>query len=323
MSSPTPLDFEPLIHPLFDPTTSTFTYLIACSSTLHALVIDPVLDFDPATSRISTTTADSLLSLIRSHNYTIVKILETHVHADHLTASRYLQTQLEVTSDDDDDDDGGGDEEKEENDGKNGGIKKKPEICIGKRIVQVQERVAESYGIPREEWEGVFDRVFEDEEEFPVGDLRVKVKHLPGHTPDHVGYMVGSNIFCGDSLFDPEIGSARCDFPGGDAHTLYNSVQTLFSLPAHYKIYTGHDYPSADSRSPQPYTTVADQKRLNKHLKEGTTKDQFVNWRQERDSGLAEPKLLHQALQVNVRAGRMPRNGTLKVPLKMPGGWKL
>lgn len=103
----------------------------------------------------------------------------------------------------------------------------------------------------------------------------------------------------------------------------YNSVQTLFSLPAHYKIYIGHDYPSPDSRSPQPYTTVADQKRLNKHLKDGTTKEQFVNWRQEHDSGLAEPKLLHQALQVNVRAGRMPRDGMLKVPLKMPGGWKL
>ncbi|EAA32947.2 Metallo-hydrolase/oxidoreductase [Neurospora crassa] len=311
MSSPTPQDHEPLIHPLFDPTTSTFTYLVACPSTLHAVVIDSVLDFDPATARISTTTADSLLlSLIRSHNYKIVKILETHVHADHLTASRYLQTQL--ASDDDD----------EEEDEKNGGTKK-PEICIGKRIVQVQKRVAESYGLPREEWEGVFDRVFEDDEEFRVGDLKVKVKHLPGHTPDHVGYMVGSNIFCGDSLFDPEIGSARCDFPGGDAHALYNSVQTLFSLPAHYRIYTGHDYPSADSRSPQPYTTVADQKRLNKHLKEGTTKDQFVTWRQERDSGLAEPKLLHQALQVNVRAGRMPKNGMLKVPLKMPGGWKL
>ncbi|EGO59792.1 hypothetical protein NEUTE1DRAFT_145723 [Neurospora tetrasperma FGSC 2508] len=308
MSSPTPQDLEPLIHPLFDSTTSTFTYLVACPSTLHAVVIDSVLDFDPATSRISTTTADSLLSLIRSHNYKTVKILETHVHADHLTASRYLQTQLASN-------------DAEEEEKKNGGIK--PEICIGKRIVQVQERFAERYGIPREEWDGVFDRVFEDDEEFRVGDLKVKVKHLPGHTPDHVGYMVGSNIFCGDSLFDPEIGSARCDFPGGNAHALYNSVQTLFSLPAQYRIYTGHDYPSADSRSPQPYTTVADQKLLNKHLKEGTTKDQFVNWRQERDSGLAEPKLLHQALQVNVRAGRMPRDGMLKVPLRMPGGWKL
>lgn len=293
---------EPIIHPTFDPATSTFTYLVACPSTLHAVIIDSVLDFDPCTSRISTTTADALLALIHENKYKIVKILETHVHADHLTASRYLQTQLAA-------------------DEKNGGIK--PEICIGKRIVEVQKVFAEKYGIPREEWEGAFDKVFEDEEEFEVGQLKGSVKHLPGHTPDHVGYLVGSNIFCGDSLFDPEVGSARCDFPGGDAHALYNSVQTLFSLPAHYKIYTGHDYPSADSRSPQPYTTVADQKRLNKHLKDGTTKEQFVNWRQERDSGLAEPKLLHQALQVNVRAGRMPRDGMLKVPLKMPGGWKL
>ncbi|KAK3948350.1 beta-lactamase-like protein [Pseudoneurospora amorphoporcata] len=316
MSSPTQEPLEPIIHPIFDPQTSTFTYLVACPTTLHAIIIDSVLDFDPSTSRISTSTADSLLALIRSHNYTIVKILETPVHADHLTASRYLQTQLTARTS------SGDGEEANGVNGGNGGIK--PEICIGKRIVEVQQRVADKYDIPRSEWEGAFDRVFEDEDEFAVGTLKGKVKHLPGHTPDHVGYLVGSNIFCGDSLFDPHVGSARCDFPGGDAHALYNSVQTLFSLPAHYKIYTGHDYPSAaDCRSPQPYTTVADQKRLNKHLKDGTTKEQFVDWRQERDSGLAEPKLLHQALQVNVRAGRMPRDGMLKVPLKMPGGWKL
>ncbi|KAK3398792.1 beta-lactamase-like protein [Sordaria brevicollis] len=302
MSSSSPV--EPIIHPLFDPSTSTFTYLVACPSTLHAVIIDSVLDFDPATSRISTTTADSLLSLIRSKGYTIVKILETHVHADHLTASQYLQTRLAA-------------------DEANGG-KVKPEICIGKRIVEVQERFAEKYSIPKEEWEGAFDKVFEDDEEFSVGELKATVKHLPGHTPDHVGYLIGSNIFCGDSLFDPDVGSARCDFPGGDAHALYNSVQTLFSLPAHYRIYTGHDYPSGDSRSPQPFTTVADQKKLNKHLKDGTTKEQFVNWRQERDSGLGEPKLLHQALQVNVRAGRLPRDGMLRVPVKGDvAGWKL
>ncbi|KAJ4401237.1 hypothetical protein N0V85_005574 [Neurospora sp. IMI 360204] len=176
MSLPTPL--EPIIHPLFDPPTSTFTYLVACPSTLSAIIIiDSVLDFDPATSRISTTTtADSLLTL------------------------------------------------------------------------------------------------------HPLPKLPTK----------------------------------------SDGDTTQS--KPLFSLPAHYKIYTGHDYPSADSRSPQPYTTVTDQKRLNKHLKDGTTKEQFVNWRQERDSGLAEPKLLHQALQVSVRAGRMPRDGMLKVPFKMPGG---
>jgi len=316
---PSQQDLEPLIHPLFDPSTSTFTYLVACPSTLQAVIIDSVLDFDPATSRVSTTTADSLLSLIRSQNYKIVKILETHVHADHLTASRYLQSKLAE-----------GDEANESNevnggngDG-NGGGRVRPEICIGKRIVEVQERFAEKYSIPKAEWEGVFDRVFEDDEEFDVGELKAVVKHLPGHTPDHVGYLIGANIFCGDSLFDPDVGSARCDFPGGNAHELYNSVQTLFSLPAHYKIYTGHDYPSGDSRSPQPFTTVADQKRLNKHLKDGTTKEQFVSWRQERDSGLAEPKLLHQALQVNVRAGRLPRDGMLRVPVKGDVvGWKL
>ncbi|KAK1778516.1 beta-lactamase-like protein [Copromyces sp. CBS 386.78] len=222
MSSPTqehePL--EPTIHPIFDPQTSTFTYLVACPTTLHAIIIDSVLDFDPSTSHISTSTADSLLALIRSQNYTIVKILETHVHADHLTASRYIQTQLTTARTSSSDVDGEV-EENGGNGGNGGGIKIKPEICIGKRIVQVQQRVADKYGgIPREEWEGAFDRVLEDEEEFSVGTLKGKVKHLPGHTPDHVGYLVGSNIFCGDSLFDPHVGSARCDFPGGDAHAL-------------------------------------------------------------------------------------------------------
>lgn len=173
---------EPLIHHHFDPSTSTFTYLVACPSTLHAIIIDSVLDFDPATSRITTTTADSLLSLIRAQKYTIVKILETHVHADHLTASRYLQSKLAADADD------------AKNCGGNGGIRK-PEICIGKRIVDVQRVFAEKYGIPQKEWEGAFDKVFEDEEEFKVGELVGRVKHLPGHTPDHVGYLVGCKFF--------------------------------------------------------------------------------------------------------------------------------
>ncbi|KAK0712204.1 beta-lactamase-like protein [Apiosordaria backusii] len=281
---------SPLIHPVFEPVTGTYQYIIADPSTLSAVIIDPVLDFEPARNTISTTTADSLLGIVAQNNYKVTYLLETHAHADHLTASRYLQLKLQQSTN--------------------------PKTGIGKRIVQVQQTFAEKYGIEQSELDNVFDFLWEDNQTFHIGELEAKVVHLPGHTPDHVGYLIGGNIFCGDSLFIPDVGSARCDFPGGDAAQLYRSVQTLFSLPPYYRIYTGHDYPSGDRKEPIPYTTVAEQQERNKHLKVGTTKEDFVNWRQERDSGLGEPRLLHQSLQVNIRGGRLPRSGMLVLPLK-------
>ncbi|KAK3319265.1 beta-lactamase-like protein [Apodospora peruviana] len=278
---------QPIIHPIFEPATSTWQYIVADPSTKSAVVIDSVLDFDPAKNAIFTSTADALLALINEKGYTVVKILETHVHADHLTASRYLQARLSSSS--------------------SGG--NPPELCIGKRITQVQERFARRYGIEKTEYEGVFDRLLDDDDVFRVGEMEVKALHLPGHTPDHIGYLIGYNVFCGDSLFNGDVGSARCDFPGGNAHDLYNSAQKLLSLPATHRIWTGHDYPpggESGRTDPVPYTTVADQKRSNKHLKTGTTEQDFVGWRSTRDAGLAEPKLLHQALQFNIRAGRLP-----------------
>ncbi|KAK4172920.1 putative Zn-dependent hydrolase [Triangularia setosa] len=281
---------SPIVHPVFETVTGTWQYIIADPSTLAAVIIDPVLDFEPARNAISTTTADSLLDIVAQNSYKVAYLLETHAHADHLSASRYLQLKLEQPTN--------------------------PETGIGKRIVQVQQTFAQKYGVEQSEFEDVFDLLWEDNQTFAIGNLEAKVVHLPGHTPDHVGYLIGENIFCGDSLFLPDVGSARCDFPGGDAVQLYHSVQTLFSLPPHHKIYTGHDYPSGDRNDPVPYTTVAEQQERNKHLKIGTSQEEFVNWRQKRDAGLGEPRLLHQSLQVNIRGGRLPRNGMLALPLK-------
>jgi glyoxylase-like metal-dependent hydrolase (beta-lactamase superfamily II) len=295
-SSATPQDeaVAPAIHSIYESKTGTWQYVVADPSSRKAVIIDSVLDFDPATSTISTSSADSLLDLVRKENYTVEKILETHAHADHLTASRYLQQQLGS----------------------------RPKISIGKRITSVQESWAEKYGVDKSELDGVFDHLFADDETFDIGEIEAKVLYLPGHTPDHVGYVIGSNVFTGDSIFNPDVGSARCDFPGGSATDLFTSTRKLLSLPEEYRLYTGHDYPSG-GREAIPFTTVAQQKQSNKHVKTGTLEEDFVKWRSERDAGLGEPKLLNQALQVNIRAGRLPaenKNGLrfFKVPIKVP-----
>ncbi|RHZ55415.1 MBL fold metallo-hydrolase [Aspergillus thermomutatus] len=301
---------EPVVHPIFEKQTSTWQYIVACPKTREAMIIDPVLDFDPTKLTISTQSADELLDIAMSEGYKIVRLLETHAHADHLTAAYYLQQKLLSTTE------------------------RRVPISTGHRIRQVQETFAKKYGVPVQDLENVFDHLFKDDEEFQLGDLTVKALHLPGHTPDHSGYQVGSNVFTGDSIFNPDVGSARCDFPDGDAHKLYESMSKLLSLPPHFKLYTGHDYPpsapsesqagSQTSRDPLPYVTVEEQRRHNKHVKEGTKLEDFVQWRREKDSSLNEPRLLHQALQVNIRAGRLPASPDgsqrtfLLMPIKIP-----
>ncbi|KAK3990409.1 putative beta-lactamase hydrolase-like protein [Cladorrhinum sp. PSN332] len=298
--STAPSTAEPAIHPVYEHKTGTFQYLVADPSTKTAAIIDPVLDYDKCSQTITTTTADALLSLIREKGYTISHILETHAHADHLTSSFYLQRRLAEQQDE------------------------KPPVCIGKRIDQVQSLFGGRYGIDAQEYAGVFDKLFEDDEEFKIGNLTAQAIHLPGHTPDHLGYKIGDNVFCGDSLFHVDIGTARCDFPGGSAHSLYKSVKKLLSLPDHVKVWTGHDYPPEGERDPVPYVTVGGHREMNRHVKDGITEDQFVTMRNERDSHLAAPKLLHESLQVNVRAGRLPKKNEagmrlLKVPVKVKG----
>ncbi|KAK3493036.1 beta-lactamase-like protein [Neurospora hispaniola] len=276
---------EPTITPLFEPTTSTFQYLVADPLTLTAAIIDPVLDYSPLDNSISTTSADALLSLIASNGYKIAWILETHAHADHLSASSYLQTRLtEVQGED-----------------------HKPPIGIGKRIGTVQTLFSKRYGVPPEEIQQVFGHLFDDDQVFRIGNLEAKAIHLPGHTPDHLGYQIGNNVFCGDSLFNADIGTARCDFPGGSAQDLYHSGRKLLqSLPDETKIWTGHDYPPEDRKEPVPCLTVKEHRERNKHLRDGITEEEFVKAREERDRNLAAPRLLHQSLQVNIRAGKLP-----------------
>ncbi|KAJ9646829.1 hypothetical protein H2204_000521 [Knufia peltigerae] len=298
---------EPRVHTLFEPSTGTWQYVVADEATKEAVIMDPVLDYDKNTGRVSTHSADKILDLITQHDYTVSRILETHAHADHLTSSRYLQSSLLQRRP----------------------SRAPPQICIGERIRQVQETMSKKYNIPASELESAFDHLFTDDETFNIGNLEVQVIHLPGHTPDHIGYVIGSNVFTGDSIFNPDVGSARCDFPGGSATELYRSTQKLLSLPGHYKLYTGHDYPPETRSLPcgeqqqqqqqqhvaahvkaVPFTTVETQRNENKHVKIGTTMEEFVEWRSQRDSGLGDPKLLGPSLQVNVRGGRLPASDT-------------
>ncbi|RAH40305.1 MBL fold metallo-hydrolase [Aspergillus brunneoviolaceus CBS 621.78] len=302
----------PTIHALFEPQTSTWQYLVVDPTTSTAAIIDPVLDYDPTTQTISTTTADALLAFIAQKGYTISHILETHIHADHLTAAAYLQSRLlksQATS---------------------SAAQTKIPICAGHRIQHVQTLFAQRYSIPEEEYRRTaFDKLFQDDEHFTIGTLDAVALHLPGHTPDHLGYMVGDNIFAGDSLFNPDIGTARCDFPGGSAESLWASGRRVLGMAPETKVWAGHDYPPAGRAGVVvPFATVEEHRRMNQHLKDGVGREEFLRVRRERDAGLGEPRLLHAALQVNVRGGRLPApvQGSsglrlLRVPVRGVGEW--
>ncbi|KAL1582276.1 hypothetical protein WHR41_09234 [Cladosporium halotolerans] len=286
------------VDSMHDSATGTWQYIVADPHTLDAVIIDPVLDYDISTHTISTHTADGLKSLIEDKGYKIIRILETHAHADHLTAASYLQTVLER--------DHGS----------------KPPICIGKRIREVQRVFGQRYGVYDSELNAAFDQLMDDDEEFCIGQLKAKTIHLPGHTPDHVGYLVEDNIFCGDSVFNADLGTARCDFPGGSAKDLYHSTRKLLSLPDNYKIWTGHDYPSNGRMCPVPYMSVADQKQRNRYLSDIVSEQDFLHMRTQRDAQLKEPKMLHPSLQINIRGGRLPApmpsgERTLTFPIRL------
>ncbi|KAG4438777.1 hypothetical protein IFR05_005754 [Cadophora sp. M221] len=294
------LPTQPIIHSIFEKKTGTWQYLVVDPSTLSAAIIDPVLDYDPVTQAITTQTADSLLTLVIEAGYNVVRILETHAHADHLTAAFYLQGKINRMSG------------------------HKPPTCIGKRIKQVQKMFGEKYGVLTAEYDGVFDEFLDDDETFSIGDLKVTALHLPGHTPDHLGYKIGDNVFCGDSIFHADIGSARCDFPGGSANDLFHSGRRLLAFPDHVKIWTGHDYPPEDRITPIAFMSVQDHRKQNKHLADAVTEENFVHLRKERDAKLGEPRLLHQALQINIRGGRPPKptalgHSFLHLPMKLKG----
>ncbi|KAM3531621.1 hypothetical protein NHJ13051_000686 [Beauveria bassiana] len=293
---------EPIIHHVFEKVTGTWQYIVADSATASAAIIDPVLDFDPYLREIKTESAGELLSIVRENGYKVDRILETHIHADHITAAAYLQHALRNDQ----------------------GFA--PSIGIGKRIETVQKLFSKRYCIPNDEIQNVHQCLFEDDEIFNLGDLQVQAIHLPGHTPDHMGYKIGDNIFCGDSLFITDLGSSRCDFPGGSAKQLYESGRKLLGFPDHVKIWSGHDYPSSERSEPVPYQCVGEHRESNKHLMKGITQDDFIAMRENRDATLAEPKLLHPSLQINVRGGKLPKESwghrMIQTPITaVNGGW--
>ena len=285
------LPAHPLVQPFFHRDSSTWSYVVADVSSARAAVIDPVLDFDPKSARTSTVSADPLIAWLRERGFAIDWILETHAHADHLSAAQYVKQQL-------------------------GG-----RIAIGSGVCEVQKTFSPIFdlgdGFARDGSQ--FDHLFADGESFRLGDIDAQVIAAPGHTADAVAYLFGDALFVGDSLFMPDAGSARCDFPGGDAATLFRSIQRLFALPDATRVFVCHDY-GPGGRVEACETSIGEEKRENIHLRAGTDEQAFVRMRRERDATLAVPALLLPAIQVNIRAGELPPaadNGVryLKLPL--------
>ncbi|TIC00257.1 beta-lactamase domain-containing protein [Wallemia mellicola] len=275
----------PTTSTFYDKASSTWTYVLHCKDTRKAAVIDPVLDFDISSGKVTTESADALLAFLHENQLSVEHILETHAHADHLTSAKYLQKHLHAP------------------------------ISIGQRIREVQATFGPRYGLKPDSFVGSFDRLLQDDEIVSLGKLKGKVMHLPGHTPDHVGYVFGKSVYTGDSVFLAPVFTARADFPGGVASSLATSIEKLLSLPHDYKLFVGHDYPGAE-REQSCWTTVGDQLTLNDHLKQ----EDFAKFREERDKTLNTPKLLHPAIQVNIRGGRLPPSdedgiSRLKLPI--------
>ncbi len=282
---------RPDVEAFFDPATSTITYVVSDSATRRAAIIDSVLDYDPKAGRTSTRSADAVIAHVNGNGLLVEWHLETHVHADHLSAAPYLKEKL-------------------------GG-----QIAIGDGISIVQNTFKTLFNTEADfATDGrQFERLFKDGETFKVGNLTARVTHTPGHTPACVTYTIGDCAFVGDTLFMPDYGTARCDFPGGDARTLYRSIQKLFSLPAGTKLYMCHDY-QPGGRAPLWQTTVGEEREKNIHVRGGVSEDAFVDMRTARDKTLDMPVLILPAVQVNMRAGRLPppeNNGVsyLKIPL--------
>lgn len=282
---------KPDVTAFFDEATFTVTYLVSDPATGHAAVIDPVLDFDPASGRTSTSSADKVVAHVSENSLNVDWILETHVHADHLSGAPYLRAKL-------------------------GG-----KAAIGKDVSAVQESFKGVFNLKDLETDGSqFDHLFGDGESFTVGDLAGKVIATPGHTPACVTYVIGDAAFVGDTLFMPDFGSARTDFPGGSAPQLYDSIMKILGLPGDTRLFMCHDYKAPGREVYAWETSVDEQRKNNIHINENVSRDEFVALREGRDSELGMPKLILQSLQVNLRAGELPEPEDndiryLKIPL--------
>lgn len=282
---------KPTIQAFLHEPSSTYSYVVSDPGSRRAAVIDPVLDFDGNSGRSGTESAERLIEYVRNHELTVDWVLETHAHADHISAAQHIRQQL-------------------------GG-----RIAIGSGICEVQQRFKEilnletGFAVDGSQ----FDHLFDDDDTFDIGTLKARVIATPGHTSDSLSYLIGDAVFVGDSLFMPDGGTARCDFPGGDAHTLYHSIQRLFELPDETRVFVCHDY-QPEGRQPRHQSTIGEQRRHNIHVGASTLEKDFVTLREQRDRTLPMPTLILPAIQVNIRAGHWPpaeSNGThyLKLPV--------
>lgn len=268
----------PAVKAFFDDQTFTVSYVVYEPQGRACAIIDSVLDFDHASGRTTTASADQIIDYVRSHDLRVEWILESHVHADHLSAAPYLQQEL-------------------------GG-----KIGIGAQIVTVQDTFGKVFneGTEFQRDGSQFDALFSEGDSFHIGQMRGDVLHTPGHTPACLTYVIGDAAFVGDTLFMPDFGTARCDFPGGSSATLYASIQKILTLPDETRIYVGHDYKAPGRDEYAWETTVGEQKALNVHIGQGRSIEEFVEMRDARDATLAMPRLILPSLQVNMRAGQMP-----------------
>lgn len=269
---------EPQVKAFFDDATNTISYVVRAPAGSACAIIDSVLDFDYASGRTDTRSADEIIEYVQAEGLEVQWLLESHVHADHLSAAPYIQERV-------------------------GG-----KIGIGDRIRIVQDTFGKVFneGTEFQRDGSQFDKLFQEGDSFHIGQLRGDVLHTPGHTPACLTYVIGDAAFVGDTLFMPDFGTARCDFPGGSSETLYNSIQKILALPDETRIFVGHDYKAPGRDSYAWETTVGEQKARNIHVGKGRDKDAFVKMRDERDATLAMPKLIIPSLQVNMRAGQMP-----------------
>jgi glyoxylase-like metal-dependent hydrolase (beta-lactamase superfamily II) len=285
---------SPVVKEFFDRPTFTYSYVVHCPDTKRCAIIDSVLDFDYASGKTSTEMADRVLAYIDEHKLSVDLILETHVHADHLSAAPYLKE-------------------------KTGGA-----LAIGDQITLVQEVFGKAFNAGTEfERDGSqFDLLLQDEQTFSIGNIACRALHTPGHTPACMSYVMGDAVFVGDTLFMPDFGTARCDFPGGDARILFQSIHRLYQLPDDTRMFMCHDYGAPGREEFKFETTVGEEKRNNIHVNEGTSVDTFVDMRSTRDATLDMPRLILPSVQVNMRAGHFPPaedNGQvyLKVPVNL------
>ena len=281
----------PNVHAFFDPDTWSLTYIVQDPNSGSCAIVDPVLDYEAASGQTTTESADEVVAKVEAENLTVEWILETHVHADHLSAAPYLQKRL-------------------------GG-----KIGIGAHITEVQNIFGNLFNAEPEFHRNgsQFNQLFADGDTFAIGGLTVTAMHTPGHTPACMTYHIGDSLFIGDTLFMPDFGTARCDFPGGNARALYQSIQRLFTLPPETRIFMCHDY-MPNGREMRYETTVGEQKKFNIHLHDGISEDEFVTMRSAKDKTLGMPALMLPSVQVNMRAGELPPpedNGIryLKIPL--------